>query len=219
MKTTGSGKQESKVLPVTSAQRWAVAIHESGHSVAASEMGLGLRPRGIEVSGQEGMTYARGTGFRSRRPDVRQRAYRAGIVVDFAGPIAHWRVSEDLVHIDDDVQNIAFSLRELLGCKKLFVEKACRYEDEGEFWAMIYTLATCGEENEALAELDVFPGREKIDMSILRMLWPLAQRARSIVQAHRSTIEEIADELVRKERMNGGEIEEIISRHSVIAMV
>jgi hypothetical protein len=217
MKITPSRKQAPKVLPVTPQQIWTGAVHESGHAVAASEMEFGLRPRGIELSGQEGMTYTRGTGFRSRNPDVRQHAHRAAIVVDFAGPIAHWRVSENLLHIDDDVQNIAFSLRELIDGKNRFVGKARSYQDEGEFWAMIYTLATCSEQKNALAELDVFPGLAKIDMSTFRMLWPLARRARAIVQDHWSTIEEIADQLVKKRKMSGREIEAIISRHSVIA--
>jgi hypothetical protein len=78
-------------------------------------------------------------------------------------------------------------------------------------------LTTCSEEKNALAELDVFPGLAKIDMSIFRMLWPLAQRARTIVQDHWSTIKEIADELVRKGRISGSEIEEIISSHSMLA--
>jgi hypothetical protein len=54
-------KRRPPILPVTAKQRWAVGVHEAGHAVAGYATGFGLRPRGIELSGREGMTYTRGT--------------------------------------------------------------------------------------------------------------------------------------------------------------
>jgi hypothetical protein len=145
---------------------------------------------------------------------MRQRFHRENIVVAFAGPAAECRVNEGLVHIDDDVQNIALSLREWLPRKNHFVEDACGYgKSWGEFWAIIYTLATSNERQRALAEFDEFPGLAGIDMAVFETLWPLAQRARAIIDLHWSTVEEISNELVRAGRLSGDEIEEIISRH------
>jgi hypothetical protein len=217
MKITEPRKQELKALPVTSAQRRAVAVHESGHAVTTCSLGLGLHKRGIVLRGREGTTYGRGTELHSRNPQVRKRSYRALITIDFAGPIAEYRV-DNWAHIDDDLQNIALRLRKLLPRKNDFVENAWNIGDSwGNFWAMICCMVTHNEKDRALAALDESVGLSTIDMSIFELLWPLAQQAQSIVQAHWSTIEEIADELVRKGRLSGREIEGIISRHSIVA--
>ena len=202
-------------------ERYAASLHEAGHAVAACSVGFGLQRRGIVLRGREGMTYTRGPGLRSRNPEMRQRFHRENIVVAFAGPAAEYRVNRGLVHIDDDVQNIALSLRELLPRKNHFIENACGYGKYwGEFWAIIYTLATSNERQRALAELDEFPGLAAIDMAVFETLWPLAQRARAIIDLHWSTVEEISNELIRTGRPRGDEIEEIISRdqrHFVMA--
>jgi hypothetical protein len=44
-------------------------------------------------------------------------------------------------NIETDVGNIALCCRELLGHKNTFVENECNYENFGDFFALVYTLA------------------------------------------------------------------------------
>jgi hypothetical protein len=215
MQTTLWTKCRSEMLQTASQPGWALAIHESGHAVTTCELGFGLKKRGIEIMGREGMTYSRSPGLRSRNPELRQRFCEGNIVVGLAGPVAEYRVNENLVHIDGDVENIAVTMRELLPRKNHFVQNACGYgESWGDFWALIYTLATCPDEKKALAELDEFPGLAAIDMSIFRILWPLAQKTHAIIDRNWSKVEEISTELIKNGRLSGHECEGLWARNA-----
>lgn len=208
-------KGRPKMLPITSEQKWAIAIHESGHAVAACELGFGLKRRGVELIGQEGISYPRSPGLRSGIPEVRQRSREGSIVVLLAGPVAECRVTEDLLGLYGDVEDIAAHIRELLPHKNHFVRNASDLGTPwGAFWAMIYTLATCTEEKKAIAELDRFPGLARIEMPAFRLLWPLAQQTHAIIDRNWSKVEEVSNELIKHGRLSGDEVEQIMSHHS-----
>ena len=169
--------------------------------------------------GRAGMTYSRSPGLCSRNPEVRQRFLEGNIVVGLAGPVAEYRVNENLVHIDRDVDNIAVTMRELLPRKNHFVQNACANgKSWGDFWAIIHTLATRTEEQKELAELDEFPGFAAIDLSIFQMLWPFAQQTHAIIDRNWSKAEEISNELIGNGRLSGEECEAIFRSERVAGL-
>jgi hypothetical protein len=174
-----------------------VVIHEAGHALAAYAVGFGVRKRGVVLHGVEGITYSRAPGLRSRDPKKHEFYNRGNVVAAFAGPVAEYRVNQGLVHIDDDVQSIAWSVRELFPSKKQFLPKfiggASNHDEKwGEFWALIYVLATCTERDTVLQELDDFPGLAKINAAIFEMLWPLAQEAHAVIDSRWSCVKKLS---------------------------
>src|SRR5262249_55540815 len=151
-------------------------------------------------------------GFRSRNPKMKKNFYQRNVVVSFSGPAAEYRVNKWLVHIDSDVEAIAYGLRELLPRKMQYINGVLNYgEHWGDFWALVCILAIISDRKRAITELDEFPGLAKIDVSIFDTLWPFAQQAHAILGACWSSVEEIAQHLLKVGSITGPQIESIFS--------
>lgn len=216
-------------------QDYACAIHESGHTVAAYDLGFGVRARGMvirDIPGGtgfvEGVTYTRNPAFCCQNPTRREFFLQVSIVISFAGPVA-----EDLVGaigIDQDVESIARALRKLLPAKRKFLRKVLTsvlhngdYYDDSDYYEDFYTListlvhSTYLDRQKALeavndytdADEDADEGGVKMETNarLFDLLRPLAQQAQEIIDRRWSSVETLACDLVKTRRLSGKEIE------------
>jgi hypothetical protein len=205
-----SSKRPPPVIPVTQKERYHCAVHEAGHAVAACAIGFGMTRRGVVLSGREGAAYTRLPGRCSHKPKIRERYNRRRLVTTFAGSVAEYRVNEGLTHIDHDVEDIALALGELLPNKKRYFEAVIRKDESGDFWGLIWILATHVRRERALEELDKFPGLAKVDVSLFEMLWPFAQQARAIIDLQWHSVEQMSRHLLKVGSISGDEIEALV---------
>jgi hypothetical protein len=189
-----------------------VAVHEAGHAIAACAVGFGMKKTGIILDGACGFAYTRRPGSRSQNPKNREFFNRADIVVALSGPIAEYKVNRNLVHIDNDVMATASCLRELLPGRRNFLPKNYGDHRWGDFWALIYVLATwtINKRETVLQELDEFPGLAKINMTVFEMLWPLAQEAHAVIDSRWSCVKKLSHRLLKVGSIGGDEIKAII---------
>ena len=225
-------------------QRYAFAIHEVGHTAAAYAVGFGMKKKGIvlhldtlednrEEYRLEASAHTRDPGRRSRDQKKRESYHQRNIVVAFAGLIAEYRVTQEFSYIDDDVQHIAFSLRELLEPKRRFLRKLIanvsnfgRYWHN--FWDLIDILVTFTdvdrdtalkylndytdytELDEDYTELDEDEIRMEANARLFEILWPLAREAQSIIDHRWSLVEKLAGELLKTGSLERSDIEAMI---------
>jgi hypothetical protein len=132
-------------------------------------------------------------------------------VIAFAGPVAEYRVNEGLINIDANVERILWALKELIPSKTEIIVKALNHgELWGEFWALVYTLATCIDWSKASADLSEFPELANIDTSIFETVWPFAQQAHAVIDFHWPTVERMASRLIELKSIAGEEIVKLV---------
>jgi len=197
-----------------------VAIHEAGHAVADCVLGHGLTPQGIELSRFTRIELSR---FDDERFEgvvyANDSSPRDCIVATFAGPIAAYRATREMRNIETDVGNIALCCRELLGHKNTFVENECNYENFGDFFALVYTLAEHTDRVRALQDIEEYEEtieqvdgvRPLVDRTIFDLLWPLAQRGHEIINCNWPKVEAIAAELYKTKKLSGDEVQSIMT--------
>jgi len=200
-----------------------VAIHEAGHAVADCVLGHGLTPQGIELSRFDaerfGMVYANDSNPFEGIVYANDSNPRDCIVATFAGPIAEYRATREMRNIETDVRNIALCCRELLGHKNTFVENECNYENFGDFFALVYTLAEHTDRVRALQDIEEYEltielvdgVRPLVDRTIFDLLWPLAQRGHEIINCNWPKVEAIATELYKTKKLSGDEVQSIMT--------
>lgn len=185
------------------------------------QLGARMQERGIVLRGHKGATYTETPVLRRRsrgRWEYHQRwlrfMHRAAIARLLAGPIAESRVTGDLAHVGGDAREIIAHVRELLR-RKHQLAAACDYKKHGVlFEAIIYVLAIPPSTmKKAMSALDVVGGRDLIHPKIVEILVSLAKDAHIIIEQNWSTVKAVANELVKKEKVSGPEVEKMFSQH------
>ena len=196
-------------------KKYATAIHEVGHAVAAYDLGFGMRKRGIILHENpflkgrfDGTAFTHVPRIRSQNPP--KYCLRADIVISFAGGIAHrWADYLFWNKIEQDIWTIKYDLGKLVPNLKSRVDNYDA-EEGSELWALVCALVTSRKREKALQDLDEYYENMqsdgtpvvKIDPAIFDILWPLAQQAHAIINSHWLSVKRLACDLLKNHSLN-----------------
>lgn len=196
-------------------QNYAIAVHEAGHTVAAYALGFGMTKKGALVYDIGdglfgGWAYPHEVGLHCQNLKKREFFLKQHIVLSFAGPVAENRVRPAL-QVYSDSFRIGLALCELMPNQKQFFGEC---DANNPYWndlqSVVNSQAACLEREEALAELHEWYGDSdwNIDlMQFFNMLWPLAEKAHSLITTHWSSIQTLATDLLKVRHPSRNEIE------------
>jgi hypothetical protein len=203
-------------------QRYECAIHEAGHTVTAYALGLHVAKKGAVLRERDdgyfdGATWVGHPDI--KRMDLHEQAifFRKSIVLDIAGPIAERKVDGDIFIIPNDVINIAWALGGLrLDLKQVYADNFWLSDDWRNLYCVVIAQIVGGTRERAVKTLEEDYARWKaelngceprVDPAIFDILWPLAQKARRIVNLHWSSIQMLAADLLKARRLSRNAIE------------